>query len=477
MTKCSQTAARQSGTAKFSSRRIAHGVAGALALGLAALAAGAAFAGDLCNNTNGNGVLNNPQNHRTPCVISKAANITQLITYHWNNGQGAKPGTILLFNPNTGQQWGPFTASGSSGQGSAPNVNWTANVNLNVPAGSYQIIDSDPATWSWNPASGGYGFAKAEGAFTTATPSPVLPPPSPSPTSGGSFLCDNSNTAGVQNDPWTTRTPCMLHAPSHITQLITYHWNNGQGAKPGTLLLFNPNNGQQWGPYQTTGSSGQASAPSVNWTANVNLTLPAGCYEIIDSDSKTWSWNQGSRKFGFAKAAGSATGPVQASAPDCPGPYATGGGATGGSSPPPPAGGGSAPPGGGQLPQQNPCHANSASFVELARPVCFGPPTTTVLTLYVSKNGLATRPTVAQFRSGAGYNYISNQLGGPMNTPGLSAMFSAPLTLRTGNGLQAWSTYTFTIPPGTCFSGANHIWWFDIWVPGQGDIDAVAVHC
>jgi hypothetical protein len=81
------------------------------------------------------------------------------------------------------------------------------------------------------------------------------------------------------------------------------------------------------------------------------------------------------------------------------------------------------------------------------------------------------------FRSGAGYNSISAQLGGAMNTPGLSAVFSAPLTLASGDGLTPNSTYVFAIPPGTCFSGARHTWWFDLWVPGSGDVDAVPVRC
>jgi hypothetical protein len=268
-------------------------------------------------------------------------------------------------------------------------------------------------------------------------------------------LCSNMNTAGVLNNPPSHRTPCALKSAAHITQLITYHWNGGKGAKPGTILLFNPNTGMQYGPYPASGSSGQGGAPNVNWTANVNLNLPAGSYQIIDSDFATWSWNQGSGGDGFAKAEGDYTGAATTPLPPAPTPT------------PPPASG---------VLTHSPCHANSVSYVELAKPTCFGPPGAE-LTLYVSRYGMTTRPTVAYFRSGAGYNAISTQLGGAMNTPGLSAVFSAALTLRTGNGLEPDSTYTFRIPPGTCFSGASHTWWFDLWVPGSGDVDAVAVRC
>ncbi|MFI4976300.1 MAG: hypothetical protein ACHP84_17320, partial [Caulobacterales bacterium] len=164
---------------------------GLAALALAAgatCAATSAQAADLCNNTNGGGVLNGPNSHRTPCTLTQPAHITQLITYHWNNGNGATPGTIMLFDPSTGVQYGPFAATGSSGQGGAPNVNWVANVNLTVPAGAYQVIDSDPPTWSWNSASGNYGFAKVEGDYTgsssaTSRGGAALggPPPPPPP--------------------------------------------------------------------------------------------------------------------------------------------------------------------------------------------------------------------------------------------------------------------------------------------------------
>ncbi len=124
-----------------------------------------AQAADLCNNTNTQGVRNNPSNHRTPCKLTQPAHITELVTYHWNNGLGAKPGKITLFNPGTGAQFGPFNAVGSPGQNGAANVNWTANVNIAVPAGNYQVIDSDFATWSWNSTSKNFGFAIVRGDY------------------------------------------------------------------------------------------------------------------------------------------------------------------------------------------------------------------------------------------------------------------------------------------------------------------------
>jgi len=160
-----------------------RGAAAAVGLAVCAgmLAAGAQAA-DLCNNTNTQAVRNNPSSHRTPCSLTRPAHITELVTYHWNNRLGAKPGTIMLFNPATGVQYGPFNAVGSPGQGGAPDVNWTSNVDIVVPAGNYQVIDSNFATWSWNSASKNFGFAIVRGDYAggpssggggSAPPAPV----------------------------------------------------------------------------------------------------------------------------------------------------------------------------------------------------------------------------------------------------------------------------------------------------------------
>ena len=118
---------------------------------------GAAF--ELFNNSNGNAVFNGgaepsfSTGGQAYCLIS-------ISTYHWNNGAGATPGTIGL----SSQQGtlGPWEATGSSGQGGAPNVNWTATPGSPTQPviidGTYNCVDSSPGTWSWNSDSSGYGF-------------------------------------------------------------------------------------------------------------------------------------------------------------------------------------------------------------------------------------------------------------------------------------------------------------------------------
>lgn len=142
-----------------------------IALTLAATAccvclAAPAFAEEICNNGNIDAVLNGPQSEATPCSIPSPAHITAITTYHWNSGQGAAPGQIILRNAQTGQEYGPFDAQGTPGQGGVPDAYWTAHVDLNVPAGEYEVLDSDVASWAWNNGSGGQGIITVTGEFT-----------------------------------------------------------------------------------------------------------------------------------------------------------------------------------------------------------------------------------------------------------------------------------------------------------------------
>jgi hypothetical protein len=143
-------------------------------------------AADLCNNTNPQAVFNKPPVPRAPCHLIRAAHITQLVTYHWYNGLGAQPGNISLSGAS---HYGPFKAVGSPGQNGAPNVNWTADVNIVVPAGNYFIIDSEPATWSWNAGTGSYGFAIVRGDYTTVSEAPPAPPVFGKPPPSGGSTC------------------------------------------------------------------------------------------------------------------------------------------------------------------------------------------------------------------------------------------------------------------------------------------------
>lgn len=106
-----------------------------------------------------------------------AARVTAIVTYHWNDAQGATPGTVAL-QAADGTMYGPFPTAGSPGQGGVPNAYWTATVNVTLPAGRYTVIDSDPGTWAWAPDTGGRGMVQIHGVATT-TPAPTTTRPTP----------------------------------------------------------------------------------------------------------------------------------------------------------------------------------------------------------------------------------------------------------------------------------------------------------
>ena len=115
----------------------------------------------LFDNGNIYATLNNPT-RATMFTINAACRITAITTYHWNSGQGAEPGTIRLVQQG-GKVFGPWKAAGVRGQGSVPNATWIVKPDVNIPAGTYTVIDSSPPTWSQNAASQGSGFTRIEG--------------------------------------------------------------------------------------------------------------------------------------------------------------------------------------------------------------------------------------------------------------------------------------------------------------------------
>jgi hypothetical protein len=130
----------------------------------AALHPSVAEAADLFNNWNKESVANSPTT-ATVFTLAASAHVTELVTYHWNNAHGlpASPAVTIALKSASGAVFGPFPAVGSPGQGGVKNVNWTATVSFDLPAGAYSVVDSQPGTWSQNGASGNSGFAVVRG--------------------------------------------------------------------------------------------------------------------------------------------------------------------------------------------------------------------------------------------------------------------------------------------------------------------------
>lgn len=111
-------------------------------------------------NNNIQAVQNNPKN---PTVITLEEDffVTAIIDYHYFNDD-QKPGTISLIGDD-GIEYGPWKAKGRVGQGEVENAYWDTFPNVQLKAGTYEVIDSHIESWSHNDESGNSGFTEVRG--------------------------------------------------------------------------------------------------------------------------------------------------------------------------------------------------------------------------------------------------------------------------------------------------------------------------
>lgn len=91
--------------------------------------------------------------------LDKEVFANEIWTYHYNDGKGAPAGTIKIMAED-GTIYGPWQTERFN------TTYWIARPNQNIPAGSYTIIDSDPATWSQNQETKGKGMTWMNGIYT-----------------------------------------------------------------------------------------------------------------------------------------------------------------------------------------------------------------------------------------------------------------------------------------------------------------------
>ena len=120
----------------------------------------------LKSNFNSASVENNPWYPINVTISSSESVLIQSITtYHWNYGGGKTPGKISIWEGQ--EKIGEWQAAGRSGSG-VDNILWDVFPNITLePGHTYEIVDSDPETWSQNEESGHQGFCEIRGTFTT----------------------------------------------------------------------------------------------------------------------------------------------------------------------------------------------------------------------------------------------------------------------------------------------------------------------
>ena len=115
----------------------------------------------LFDNGNISGVQNGATKP-TEFTFDKTRHVTKITDYHWNKATGSTPGTISLKDAK-GKIYGPWQATGTDGQGGVKNAYWHVTPDIDLPAGTYTVIDSETSTWAQNSGSEGAGMTSVWG--------------------------------------------------------------------------------------------------------------------------------------------------------------------------------------------------------------------------------------------------------------------------------------------------------------------------
>ncbi len=128
------------------------------------------------------GVSVNPP-EPTLFTLTSAAYITRAWTYHYGATIGTKSPTVAFKDTTTGKLYGPWAQVGFKSFNSAagasktdpanvpgpPDNYWIGYPEQSVPAGTYQVIDSDPATWAHTADQGTRGLTWVYGWYGSGT--------------------------------------------------------------------------------------------------------------------------------------------------------------------------------------------------------------------------------------------------------------------------------------------------------------------
>lgn len=96
---------------------------------------------------------------RPSSLLTSHEQITKQGSYHYNDGKGKIPGTLGLKDQN-GRTYGPWQTTDPKGQSGVPSVYWLLTIpngGVDLPAGTYTVVDSNPSTWSYNSETGNCG--------------------------------------------------------------------------------------------------------------------------------------------------------------------------------------------------------------------------------------------------------------------------------------------------------------------------------
>jgi hypothetical protein len=203
---------------KFPARALA--LAAALALLLPALPAAAENKADsspvIHTTFNTTQVRNGPSQYPEYRNDEGDVLLTSVTTYHWNDGRGAEPGTIGVYEKSSGKCLGTWQASTRHNK-----TWWDAFPRILLEKGkTYYFVDSDQATWSYNAGSGNVGFIELCGlsgqtaSSTAGMTTSGIAGPTPTPV----------KTTGI---PGATPTPVKTTGRGELTAVPARRGSNG----------------------------------------------------------------------------------------------------------------------------------------------------------------------------------------------------------------------------------------------------------
>lgn len=122
------------------------------------------------NSFNAAGVSNGPTVDTT-FTLTKSTTISSIANYHWNYQAGLDPNLVIgwigieqIVSGSANVEIGKWPVVAKAGAYGALNVMWVVSPNVLLGAGTYKIVDSDNATWSYaDYAYGGDGVDWAPG--------------------------------------------------------------------------------------------------------------------------------------------------------------------------------------------------------------------------------------------------------------------------------------------------------------------------
>jgi len=115
-------------------------------------------------------------------------------------------------------------------------------------------------------------------------------------------IFNNGNSYAVVSGA-RTPTPIRFDRTCHVTEIVTYHWNDARGATPGRIRIAD-SSGRELGSWTATGRPGQGGVANTYWVVTPEIVLPRGEYLVSDTSPATWAQNSASGGVGFVTVRG-----------------------------------------------------------------------------------------------------------------------------------------------------------------------------